>query len=576
MSSTLQRRPGTSSGRVRGPSGWIPPEGSSALVLGCDEPGREGYFLPGDEVRATQADDFGVTRLVHSRARLRGPAVAPPAGWRWEAFCEVGGIETWTFELIPGETRELEDLAVNVSHFAGTQSLEFGLRVVGPPGAAAEILEVPAFYLDEIVLDELAEGIRIANRSPEPGAVNVQRNERVSFDLMAVEGNTLGLPQIYLDGVLVYEGGIPAPGYTVNFFIPYNGTRRFRIGAPYLFDSLRVVPVRVVCSTEDGVHHVDETWSFTVEDVTAPRLLSAVSRSHDVVRVTFDEPVEGAELPTAYDFERLEAPAVNVRAVSVREVSPTEYDVTLDIPITRGVLYRVTASDVRDVRGNVILAPYHQAEFHGYECPPVPGRRFELWRMIPAENRRQDVTRDLYKLLAVLQEVVDLLLCDVDRWTEILDVDVAAERYLDQMLIYLGNPFEFDLSADEKRRLIRTLVEMYQRKGTRVGIVSVVRFFLGLEIEVIAFTDEAWVLGVHELDEETILGPGTSRERFSFEVVSPVALEEEQREQLRAIIEYMKPAHTHLVRIREPEVPVVIDHVELGLSLLDGAEWVLH
>lgn len=575
-STTLQRRPGTASLRAQ-PGGWIAPEGDYVFVFGCDEAGREGRFLPDDGVRIEQIDTYGAARFIRARARLRGPAVAPPSGWRWEAYSQVFATETWTFELLPGETRDLDDLAINTQALGGAVTLQFGLRVVGPGGAEAELLEIPAFYLDEIVLDDVTDGLIVANRSPEPGATGVPRDEAIQFDLMDTANDPdVSETQVYVDGVLAYDSGVAQPGYSVLVTTPATGVVRFRIAAPYLFESLREVPVRVVSQNLSATHELDETWSFTVEDLTAPQVVSAVSRSHDVVRVTFDEPVEGADVASAYSFERLEAPSVDVEAVAVEQVSSTEYDVELDIPITRGALYRVVVSGVEDERGNAIVAPYDRAEFRGYECPPVPGRRFDLWDMIPGHNRRQDATRDLYKTIAVVQEVVDLLLCDVDRWTEILDVDVAAERYLDQMLITLGNPFSFDLDVDEKRRLIRTLVDMYQLKGTKVGIISVVRFFLGIEIDIIAFTEEGWILGESELGDTTILGPGTSRERYSFDVESPVTLTDEQREQIRDIVEYMKPAHTHLVRIIEPEDVLVIDHLELGLSELGGDEWMLH
>jgi len=581
MTTTLQRRPGTQSLRAQ-PGGWTAPEGDFVFVFGCDEAGREGYFLPDDGVEISQVDTYGAARFIRAKARLRGPSVEPPTGWRWEAYSQVFAAETWAFELAPGETRDLSDLAINLVTIGGggAITLKFGLRLVGPGGSPeAENLEIPAFYLDEIILDEATDALIIANRTPRPDATDVPQDETISFDLM----DTASEPdpaetQVYVDGVLAYDGtaGGAQPGYSVAVTVPYAGTVRFQIQAPYLFESLRVVPIRVVSQNLSAAHTLDETWSFTVEDLTAPRVVSAVSRYHDIVRVTFDEPVEGATDPDLYDFTRLEAPSVDVEAVSVEQVSPTEYDVTLDIPITRGALYRVVVSGVEDEHGNEIVAPYDRAEFRGYECPQPDGRSFELWRMVPETNRRRDATRDLYKLIAVCQEVVDLLLCDVDRWTEILDVDVAAERYLDQMLIGLGNPFSFDLDVDQKRRLIRTLVEMYQLKGTKVGIIAVVRFFLGIEIDIVAFTEEGWILGESELGEDTILGPGSSRERYSFDVIAPVLLTDEQREQIRDIVEYMKPAHTHLVNIIEPEEPDVIDHVELGLSELGGDEWMLH
>jgi phage tail-like protein len=578
MSTSLQRRPGIASGRAE-PGGWTTPEGSFAFVFGCDEPGRDGRFLPGDEIKIAQTDTYGAATFIRAKARLRGPGVAPPAGWRWEAFARASAGQRWAFELFPGQTRDLDDLAINTRGLGGSVALEFGLRVVGPGGSDPTVLEIPAFYLDEIVLDEVTTGLIVANRSPEPNAIGVLQSETVAFDLMdSATAPDLNATRIWIDGVLAYDGALGGaqPGYVVSLSTPDVGSRRFRVTVPYLFESLRVVPVRVVSANTGATHSVDTSWTFEVQDLTAPVVVSATSRGHMLVRVVFDEPVVGADVPSAYAFTRLEAPSVAVEAVSVVEVAVDTFDVTIDIPITRGALYRVVVSDVEDEFGNAIVAPYDRADFRGYECPPVEGRRFELWRMIAEINRQQDSTRELFKTISIFQEIVDLLLCEIDRWVEIIDVDIAEERYLDHMLIGLGNPFAFELTEGAKRRLIRTLVSVYKLKGTATGIIDVVRFFLSIEITIVAFNDGGWILGVSDLGDDTDLAPGTSRERFSFDIVSPVFLSDEQRTQIRQIAEYMKPAHTHLVRILEPVEVEVIDHLELGLSELGGDEWMLH
>ena len=47
--------------------------------------------------------------------------------------------------------------------------------------------------------------------------------------------------------------------------------------------------------------------------------------------------------------------------------------------------------------------------------------------------------------------------------------------------------------------------------------------------------------------------------------VAPCASRDE-RKRLRAIVEYLKPAHTHFVDLVEPLPPVVPDHWEIGVS----------
>lgn len=211
---------------------------------------------------------------------------------------------------------------------------------------------------------------------------------------------------------------------------------------------------------------------------------------------------------------------------------------------------------------------------------PVSSRRgraaaCSTYRFLPELNRREDQTGDLRRFLSCLQEVTDLLLHDIDRFTDFLDPDLAPDPVLDLMLGELGNPFAFDLSVVDKRRLLNVLVAMYREKGTARGITNAIRFFLGLEVQITAYAGEALTLGESLLGEDWVLGPSSSFAALAFEVASPRVLAAEERRRLRQIVDYLKPAHTHFARLVEPVPPEVVDHVELGISEL-GDRWVLH
>jgi hypothetical protein len=60
-----------------------------------------------------------------------------------------------------------------------------------------------------------------------------------------------------------------------------------------------------------------------------------------------------------------------------------------------------------------------------------------------------------------------------------------------------------------------------------------------------------------------------------FNVIASRALTSAERQQLRAIVNYLKPAHTHFIDLIEPGVLVEADHWELGVSEL-GTETLLH
>jgi len=139
----------------------------------------------------------------------------------------------------------------------------------------------------------------------------------------------------------------------------------------------------------------------------------------------------------------------------------------------------------------------------------------------------------------------------------------------------LGNPFPFDLSLVDKRRLLNILVAVYREKGTSAGISNAIRFFLGLEVDISSYAGESLLLGESLLGEDWVLGPSTHFSPYAFEVIVPRALSDEERRRLRTIVDYMKPAQTHFTRLVEPFIPEVIDHLELGLSEL-GETWLLH
>lgn len=197
----------------------------------------------------------------------------------------------------------------------------------------------------------------------------------------------------------------------------------------------------------------------TVHDLTAPRVVGAQARELARVRVSFDERVKQADAdapddalnPARYALTRVSAPAVEASVIGVESVTSSAVDLLTDRPLTPGASYRL------DVDGFVDGS----AVFTGFVPPRPANRAFDLYRFLPEINRREDVTGDLQRFLACLQEVTELVLHDIDGFTQILDPDVAPEPFLDLMLGELGSPFPFDLSVVDKRRLLNVLVAMY-------------------------------------------------------------------------------------------------------------------
>jgi phage tail-like protein len=583
--SAFTRALGSTQGRIA-PRGFVPPEGEFAFVLGSDLPGVTQRLAVGDFAEVMQTADFGGANFVRFCTRLRPPA-AMPAGVFWKASVRVDGVERTSMPLVPSRTRDRLDLAADVSKLTGNHELAFRLELSGSATGPIEV-ELPGFYVDSLLLDPTLSRPAIINRDPEPNEVEVPIDSAISFDLVDVgpDGIDGAATQVFVADRLAFSGGAFQTGFDglgSNASAPQPGTLRIAILPTEPFSSLEHVVVRVVAKTVGGASTLETAWAFDCQDLTAPRLVGAQARDLRRIRVSFDEHVKQESVsalddalnPALYSITRLSAPAVDVSVVGVESLTTSSVELATDFEMTPGASYRLDVTGVADAFGNAVMPPDNTATFIGFVPARPPNRSFDLYGLLPEVNRRDDETGDLRRLLSCLQEVTDLLLFDIDRFTDILDPDRAPEWVLDLMLGELGNPFPFDLSEVDKRRLINVLVALYREKGTAVGIINAIRFFLGFEVEITSYSGEALALGESLLGEDWVLGPSDKFAAYAFEIVAPRTLEDEERHRLRQIVEYLKPAHTHFVRLIEPVIPEILDHLELGLSEL-GNNWMLH
>jgi phage tail-like protein len=589
---------------------------------------------------------------------------------------------------------------------SATYGVSSSIEVTG--GTANSVLGYPA----GVQQGTDATGLLLMNRVPEPTESGAPVDVDVDVDIFSTTGTAPATTavDVHVDGALAYDGdgGGFQSGFSGSASNPDAATLRFSVGHTLDFDPDVTVEVRVVVT---GSPSLDETYSFTTQDLVQPGVSSILAVDKRTIRVTFTEAVaqvsaaasNDALNPANYAISRDQpddrTPMVDVAVSSVAAVDATSVELTADVALTFGQGYLLTVTGVEDVAGNVVLPGLSTDVAFDAHSPPFPdGRSFSLWEFIPQMNRLEDFTGALAKWVAILQEVANVLISEMDDFAEIIDPDFAAEQYLDAMLIDLGNPFEFvGLTVLEKRRLVQLLVAIYKEKGTEQGIIDVVQLFLGLTVTIDVYNTQAsWVLGcdatqarirsanaetfalsdgqtlvirvddetdetvefntaefvaigaataaevaavihseasgvtagavddgtvliqreshgagtsvqvvggmansalgfpttfvagagtthasVSELGEESYLAPGTSRLRYTFEVVSAVDLTQEQRDRITDIVDLMKPAHTHLARIVEPATDVEIDHLELGMSWLgasatDPGTWVLH
>lgn len=442
-------------------------------------------------------------------------------------------------------------------------------------------VELPELTVENVAIVLSTPRLVLINRDPGPDEEGVPVDSTIALELVdtGADGVDRSSVRVWVNGALAFEGG-GASEFAAAFAGPEaavgesSDTLRVVLHRTAPLGSLAQVTIQVVASTVGGAASLDESYTFVVEDRTAPQLVSAQAIDQRTVRLGFDEPVLAPSSATVR-FAALGAPAVPVAATSLSP-SNSVLEVTLDTEMTPDIEYEVAAEGVTDRSDNPVLAPFDRATFRGFRPAQPPTRHFDLWQMLPKHNRRDDQTGDLLRFISCLQEVTDLLLADSDRWPNIFDLERAPERFVDLILRDLGDPFPFDLNLLDKRRLAAVLVEMYRQKGTAKGIQNAVRFFLGVEIVAIsAFASDALMLGESELGVDWVLGPSDRFALYAFNVEVGRVLGDEERQRLRAIVEYLKPAHTHFVDLVEPVPFIPPDHWELGLSEL-GTESDLH
>ena len=434
-------------------------------------------------------------------------------------------------------------------------------------------IELPALYINSVIALTGITRPSLINRDPGPDETEVPLDSTVALEI--VDPGSAGVDRdqthVWVDGVLAFEGGATEEIKTAfsgprEEVIETADTLRIVLDPQTAFSSQAQVQVHVVSATHDG-EPLDQTYFFIAEDLTRPKLVAAQAVGQKSVRMSFDEIVFVSD-QQGFSIEPLEFPAV---APQVLEAFPdgSVIELLFDTEMTPDVDYRVTVTDIADLKENPIDSEHNTVVFKGF-VPQRPGtRNFHPWQTIPIWNRREDVTGDLRRFIDCLQEALAWLLAEVDRFPEIFDLERAPEPFLNLILAELGNPFPFDLNELAKRRLASVLVEMYRQKGTGIGIENAIRFFLGVDITAITpFAGSTFILGESELVIDWELGPSDRFARYAFNVEVDAPLTDKERKRLRTIVDYLKPAHTHFVDLLEPSAPIEYDHWVIGISEL--------
>ena len=458
-------------------------------------------------------------------------------------------------------------------------------------------VEIPFIILDEVEVADDIFPVQVTMQMPPPNAEDVAVDQVIYFDLINIAGGTFNGEVSTIDVWVsvkalpgdpdVWEHAVDAGAFPAG----YAGTLTLKKSPGSAIDDILRFVVNRAADFPQGytvkviVGQVETSndyifafaWSMTVVDLQEPDVLLSTLTIIDSwrMRFTFDEEVVRAdpagatdalnpanylirrqyEVPPGSPNPDIPAAALSVASVSFFQLdgsgNPT-MELLLDREMSPDGAYNLTITGVADLAGNVMSSP--SLNFTGFRPTQPPRRQFDLWRMIPQINREEDSSGDLRKFIRILQEMVDLSLASVDRFTDLIDPDTAPDDAVPWILYMLGNPFDLDLTLDQKRTLAGELLQIYGLKGTSPGIEAALASMLGLVATVEEYFDNGatWSLGESELGVDTYLTSTVQAVLYSFDVRVDRALTATELEILQRIVAYMKPAHTHHKRTLEP------------------------
>lgn len=561
-------------------------QGSYVYELGHALPGRLYTFAVNSSHALSQTADVTGIAAIRVAPVIRG-ITTMPAGAAWTVRLKIDGIVRAS-RTIDSRSVTLTDIALNLhgAGLTGNHAIGFDLIIQG--GTGPYEAELPGVSVDAIVADEVGVALELVNRNPQPGETGVPVGGPFSLDVESTAGAAapdLAATTITVDGVLVYDGSTFQDGWTSSAVdATVSSGWRFTLSPDAPITPSAAHQIAVVSALVGGqAASLQTSWMFSTVDTVAPAVLDAFALRERQVRVTFSEAVKQASAlgaddalnPANYTLALLDGwPAVTPSILSVETDGADRVILTLGSTGTRGAVYNVTVTGVVDLHGNAVADPTNVAAFVGFSFPVPAARDFNLYRRWVTADQKAQETGDQLTLYAIWQEPIDLLLGIIDKIADIYDPDLAPEPFLDVMLVEMGNPFDFPLTENEKRRLVQILVPIYQSKGTGPGIVDAIRLFMGIEVTLNVYAWSPVGLGEAIMGETWILGSSDPQDLLTFQVLVPQVLTDAERRKMSSIIDYMMDTRELFVLL-EPQEIVTPDHWQMGYSQL-GVNTYLH
>jgi phage tail-like protein len=193
---------------------------------------------------------------------------------------------------------------------------------------------------------------------------------------------------------------------------------------------------------------------------------------------------------------------VTVEVLGVRPVrgdlTGCFFDLLLDLDPTFEITYTVEAQGISGAIDILrVQSPPQSQQAEAFD----PSYRTLLRPLLrwfgSATSELDSQNRDNARTIAILDEVMNQVSSLIEGIQELFNPLTIPERWLDEWLVALGNPFRDlanNLSLTQKRRLAMALVGIYRRKGTSDGVEAAIAIFVGVEVVVHVHSRGGWVL----------------------------------------------------------------------------------
>ncbi len=159
----------------------------------------------------------------------------------------------------------------------------------------------------------------------------------------------------------------------------------------------------------------------------------------------------------------------------------------------------------------------------------------------------------------------------LDAVSDYFDPTYTPAEFLGWLANWVALELQEDWDEGVKRKLIRQIIPLYSKRGTKEGIKEFLKIYVGPGVSINEWLSPFQIGVSSTIGEDTILGGGPPH-FFMVKVIIPepnLQLKARKEKAVRTIIDLEKPAHTYY------ELEVIIPTMQIGVHSTIGVDTLL-